>query len=438
LLAINLFINAMKKSEFSFKAKFPIAVFLLIFAACCKNNNPGPSPVITSFYYTSGIIGSPVTIIGDHFIPAVPPEKGNGPFPNTSIVTFNGTVAEAEYIYQDSIGIQHINTRVPAGATSGKITITANGITVSSLDDFIVTVPIYLPNVEVTTVHAGLGVEDVAVDGEGSLYVTPNDSHEIVKITPDGNLHILWSSSTGETPWGIAVDAKGNIFATIFVSYILKIDAGGKVSTLAGSAESGDVDGQGAVARFNWPFGIALDKDGNLYVADTFNHKIRKITPDGTVSTLAGSTQGFKDGIGTNAQFGSPLDVATDGKGNVYVTDGNHIRKVTSDGQVSTVAGSSTPGYLDGTTANARFNELTGIVIDAAGNLFVCDQENYVVRRIAPDGTVVTVAGSTPGDLDGPGSSAKFAHMSGITMDAGGAIYVAQNDDGPIRKIVIH
>jgi sugar lactone lactonase YvrE len=233
------------------------------------------------------------------------------------------------------------------------------------------------------------------------------------------------------------VDAKGNVFATVLGSYILKIDAGGKVTTLAGSAESGDVDGQGAIARFNFPFGIALDKDGNLYVADDFNYKIRKITPDGIVSTLAGSTGGYKDGAGTNAQFGGVTDVALDGEGNVYVTDGNRIRKVTSAGQVSTVAG-STPGYLDGTTANARFNGLSGIVIDAAGNLYVCDPENYVVRRITPDGTVATVAGSIPGNVDGPGSSAQFDYLLGITMNAGGAFYLTQSDGGPIRKIVIH
>lgn len=427
----------MKKSKFSFKAEFSIIVILLIFAACNKNDNPGPSPVITSFYLTYGIIGSPVIIIGDHFIPAAPPEKGKGPFPNTSIVTFNETVAEAEYVYQDSIGIQRINTKVPAGATSGKITITANGITVSSLDDFNVTFPIYLPNVEVTTVP-GYG-KDVAIDGEGNLYVTHKEPSEIVKMTPDGNLHTLWSSTTGEIPWGIVVDAKGNVFATVLGSYILKIDEDGKVSTLAGSVESGDVDGQGAIARFNFPFGIALDKDGNLYVADLFNHKIRKITPDGIVSTLAGSTSGYKDGAGTNAQFEGPMDVATDGQGNVYVADGNRIRKVTSAGQVSTVAG-STPGYLDGTTANARFHGLAGMVIDTAGNLYVCDQlnyVNYVVRRIAPDGTVATLAGSIPGNVDGPGPSAQFDHLLGITMDAGGAIYLAQSD-GPIRKIVIH
>jgi sugar lactone lactonase YvrE len=434
----------MKKSDFSFNAGFFVTVILLIFAACSKNDNPEPSLVIRSFYPTFGLVGSSVAIYGDQFIPTVPPEKGVGPFTNTSIVAFNGTVAEAEYVYQDSIGKQHIYpTKVPAGATSGKITVTANGKTVSTLDDFIVCVPIYLPNVEVTSVPAsGAWGHDVAIDSEGSLYVT-HIPGEIVRITPDGNAHTLWTPAVwGETPLGIAVDAKGNVFATIYSSYILKISADGEATILAGSDESGDVDGQGASARFNFPFGIAVDNDGNVYVADTFNHKIRKITPDGTVSTLAGSTSGYKDGAGTNAQFEGPMDVATDGEGNVYVPDGVRIRKITSDGQVSTVAG-STPGYLDGTTANARFGQLEGIAIDTAGNIYVCDVDNnnlryLVVRRIALDGTVVTVAGSTSGNLDGPGSVAKFERVTGISMISNGTFYIAQSDDGPIRKIVIN
>lgn len=436
----------MKKSEFSFKAEFSITVILLIFAACSKNDNPEPLPVIRSFYPTFGLVGSSVAIYGDQFIPTVPPEKGFGPFANTSIIAFNGTVAEAEYVYQDSIGKQYIYpAKVPAGATSGKITVTANGKTVSSLDDFIVCVPIYLPNVEVTSVPAsGAWGNDVAIDSEGSLYVTQDN--RIVRITPDGNAHTLWSSVWGDIPLGIVVDANKNVFATIYSSYILKISADGKATILAGSAESGDVDGQGASARFNLSYGIAVDNDGNVYVADTFNHKIRKITPDGTVSTLAGSTSGYKDGTGTKAQFGSPWDVATDGEGNVYVADGVRIRKITSDGQVSTVAG-STPGYLDGTTANARFGQLIGIAIDTAGNLYVCDADNnmltyLVVRRIAPDGTVVTVTGSTAGrtagQLDGPGSVAKFNRVTGISTISNGTFYIAQSDDGPIRKIVIH
>ncbi len=303
----------MKKSVFSLIVKLSAAVTLITSATCCSNDGHLPSPIITSISRSSGVIGSFVTIGGDRFIPTVPPEEGQGPFPNTCIVTFNGTVAEAEYVYQDSIGRQRINTKVPVGATSGKITVTANGITVSSLDDFNVTVPIYLPNVEVTTLPAwGF---DVAIDSEGSLYTTRKEPSVVVKITADGNVHTLWSSES-QRPWGVVADAAGNVFATLVVgSSILKISADGMITTLAGSNDFGFADGQGANARFYFPFGITSDKDGNLYVADLLNYKIRKITPDGTVSTLAGSTRGYRDGSGSNAQFESPIDVAVDGEG---------------------------------------------------------------------------------------------------------------------------
>jgi len=415
-----------------------IGLLSLIFFSCDNDDNMGPVPVIDSFSPSSGVIGSPVTIYGDQFIPAVAPDEGVGPHINTSIIAFNGIVAEAEYVYQDSIGKQRINTLVPEGATSGKITVTANGNMVSSLDDFIITVPTYLPNVEVST-ESSYGGLDVAIDGKGNLYVTNKDRFEIVKISPDGKIQTLWSSvdvAPYEMPVGIAVDAEGNVFATV-THYVLKISPDGVVSTLAGSVDYGYSDGQGTSARFYFPWGIALDDEGNAYIADLLNYKIRKITSDGTVSTLAGSTSGFTDGQGTNAQFGNPIDVALDEAGNIYVTDGR-IRKINSSGRVSTIAGNS-PGYRDGSTDNAQFNGPWGIVVDASGNIYICDSNNFVVRRIAPDGNVVTVAGTTFGNLDGLGSSAKFGQTLGITMDANDAIYLTQGGGlGKIRKIVIN
>ena len=415
-----------------------IALLSLVFFSCDTDDNPGPTQVITSFYPNSGLVGHSVTIYGNDFIPNLPPEEGSGPHINTSVVKFNGIMAEAEFLYQDTIGNQHINTVVPQGATSGKITVTTNGNTVSSLDDFIVTVPIYLPNVTVSTAVSNYGGWDVAIDGNGNLYVTNTDRFEIVKISPDGNIHTIWSSvdsAPEEMPLGITVDAEGNVFATV-TNYVLKISSEGTPTILAGSLDYGYADGQGTSARFHFPFGIALDNEGNLFVTDMFNYKIRKITPDGMVSTIAGSSSGYADGQGTNAQFGSPIDVALDGAGNMYVVDGM-IRKITSTGQVSTIVG-TTPGYQDGSTDFAQFNGPSGIVLDAEGNMYITDTENFVVRRISAEGAVVTVAGSAFGNLDGPGPSALFGQTLGITMDANGAIFLTQGGGlGGIRKIVI-
>ncbi len=135
----------------------------------------------------------------------------------------------------------------------------------------------------------------------------------------------------------------------------------------------------------------------------------------------------------------SPYNLAVDSGGNVFVADGSRLRKVTSEGQVSTIAGSAMAGYLNGTVANARFNGINGIVKDSAGNLYLADESNFVVRRIAPDGTVVTVAGSTAGYLDGPGSNALFTQTLGMAMDASGHIFLTQGGGlYKIRKITVN
>lgn len=425
-------------NSFFFLAKICV-VALLTLLSCSDKDDISPAPVIRSFSPSSGVIGSPVTIFGDLFIPTFSADSNRQP--NTSIITFNGTVAVAEYVYQDSIGKQRINTTVPIGATSGKITAMANGITVSSPDDFMITVPIYLPNVTVTTVSDYSGI-DLDIDNDGNLYVAENKRLEIFKITQDGTRTTLLSTvndTNRGAPMGIAADIDGNVYATVG-NTIRKILPDGTVIVLAGSMnnDSGYSDGQGAEAQFNIPWGITVDANGIVYVADFLNNKIRKITPDGTVTTLAGSTYGSVDGPSNMAQFAQPIGLTVDSIGNIYVAESIKIRKITPDGTVTTVAG-GTGGYYDGPAAEAQFSGPRGIAIDTNGNMYITDHDNFVVRRISPDGMVVTVAGSTFGSVDGPGASAKFCQTSGIAIDASGVIYVTQRGGcGKIRKIVIN
>ena len=174
------------------------------------------------------------------------------------------------------------------------------------------------------------------------------------------------------------------LFSIICFSFSNTVaQSSGVVSTLAGSGASGYADGTGTSAKFDYPIGVAVDGAGNVYVADEYNHRIRKITASGVVSTLAGSASGYTDGTGTSAKFAYPTGVAVDGAGNVYVADGsNHrIRKITASGVVSTLAGSAS-GYTDGTGTSAKFKNPYGVAVDGAGNVYVGDYNNHSIRKI--------------------------------------------------------
>jgi sugar lactone lactonase YvrE len=213
----------------------------------------------------------------------------------------------------------------------------------------------------------------------------------------------------------------------------------GTVSTFAGSVAGGFVDGTGTAALFGNPMGIATDAAGNIYVADSYNSAIRRITTDGKVTTLAGNGNlGLVNGTAEVAQFYSPSALAVDLSGNVYVADrgNNAIRKITPAGVVTTLAGNGEAGYTDGTGSSAYFNTPTGIAVDAAGNVYVADNGNNIIRKITAAGVVTTIAGSrTVGYANGVGILANFNKPTGIALDATGNIYVTEPLNHAIRKI---
>jgi sugar lactone lactonase YvrE len=216
-------------------------------------------------------------------------------------------------------------------------------------------------------------------------------------------------------------------------------DWAARVATVAGVGVPGTIDGNAAQSRFSDPFGVAVDMHGNVYVTDGGDgNRIRKIALDGTVSTFAGGREGFVDGEGSAAAFHTPSALALDRHGNLYVADtGNHaIRKITPDGKVTTLAGSGKPGFVDGNSASAQFNSPVGLAVDNAGIVYVADTYNDRIRRVAQDGSVSTVAGTgLPSDADGIGLAAGFDTPAAIAVAADGALYVADTGNDAIRKI---
>lgn len=292
----------------------------------------------------------------------------------------------------------------------------------------------------------------LAVGPDGTIYVADEGNHRIRKITPEGVVSTFagsgsqaFANGTGtaaafSNPSGVAVASDGTVYVSDAYNHrIRKITPDAIVSTFAGSGNATFANGTGAAASFWNPGAIALDGSGNVYVADTSNHRIRKITPGGVVTTLAGSgSAGSADGVGTAASFNRPIGLAVNGEGVVYVADtsSQRIRKIAPDGSVTTVAGSGLGGFSDGNGSSATFSAPSGIAIDTTGTLYVADYNNNRIRMISPSGDVTTIAGTgAAGSNNGVGSVATFHAPKGIAIDAQGVLYVSDRDKHDVRRI---
>lgn len=293
----------------------------------------------------------------------------------------------------------------------------------------------------------------VAVDSLTNVYVADYGNHTIRKISPAAAVTTLagsagnFGSSNGfgasaqfYQPEGVAVDSLGNIYVADTANNMIRKITAGSVITLAGSTNSGSANASGTSGSFNAPQAVAVDNAGNVYVADAGNNMIRKITSLGAVTTVAGSTNfGSADGTGINAQFWGPAGIATDSNTNIFVADyfNGTIRKITSAGVVTTLAGSASAGSGNASAVSARFNLPESLAADSSGNIYVADTANNTIRQISISGVVTTLAGSAgkSGAADGSGTNALFNGPQAVAVDGSGIVYVADTANHTIRKI---
>jgi len=304
------------------------------------------------------------------------------------------------------------------------------------------------------------GPEGVAMDSAGNLFIADYYNNRVRKVTPTGTITTVAgtgadgsggdlgpaTSAQFSHPTGVAVDNAGNLFIADYMNNrIRKVTPGGTISTVAGNGIEGyNGDNIPATSAELWlPIGVAVDGAGNLFIAELTGYRIRKVTPAGTISTVAGNgSPGYNDGPATSAGLNFPRGVAVDGAGNIFIADrgNNFIRKVTPAGMMSRVAGNGNQGFSGdgGPATSAALNSPSGVAVDAAGNLFIADAGNNLIRKVTPDGTISTVAGnrnSTSGGDGGLATSAGISSPPGVIVDNAGNLFIADFGNNKIRKL---
>lgn len=292
----------------------------------------------------------------------------------------------------------------------------------------------------------------ITVSDDGSLYTADAVCNIIRKITPEGAISTvagsidngrhqdgIGSSARFNQPRGLAFGPNGNLYIADLMNHRVRVmTPAGEVTTLAGNGVAGNADGNGTNAQFNQPYDITVGPDNVVYVADSYNNRIRKITQEGMVSTLAGSNAGYSDGNSTTALFQRPFGIAITSDGSkLYVADtSNHrIREINPlTGHTTTLAGSGIAGHLDGTGTAARFDNPRYLALSKAGTLYFSDGFSKV-RMVTPDGVATTLAGSTYGYKDGVGTEAEFHSPAGIVVTQDWKVYVTDASNKRIRLI---
>ena len=294
----------------------------------------------------------------------------------------------------------------------------------------------------------------VAADASGIVYVADFSNHRIRAVAPSGLVSTLagsgtaaWADGTGtaasyNNPYGVATyPGSGTLYVADFNNNRIRmLTPSGVTTTVAGSATIAWADGQGTSARFYRPAGLAVDSAGTVFVADSGNHRIRKVSPLGAVTTLAGSTSStpFANGVGSSATFSNPRGVAVDPSGNVFVgdTDNNRIRHIRPDGTVTTLAGSGSLIWADGTGTSAALARPQHLFLAGNGNILVADTGGSRVRMITPLGEVTTVAGDNVGSfVDGYGTASLFNAPIGVTVSTAGTVFIGDTTNSRIRAL---
>lgn len=393
-----------------------------------------------------GRFGEEITITGTEF----------DDFPGGTIVRFNGTAANVV-----SLTTTQVIVKVPEGAGTGRITLrTGAGIVEGPIFEYLFTATV--------STYAGDGTpgfanstlleskfnlpSGLAFNSSDNLLICDRNNNLIRLIEQDGTVSTFAGtgspSSIDGTALGasfaspnfIATVATGDAYVTEALSGNLrKISLDAEVITIAGSGINGYAEGVGTAAAFNSPAGLVINAQSQLFLCDQGNTRIRQVTTEAAVTTLAGNSNSTQvNGTGSAASFLNPFGIVVDAIGDLLVTDGNNIRKVTLEGVVTTFTGKETPGWVDGTIETAEFNGPRGMAKWKNEAILIADTDNHAIRMITSAGTVITVAGDgTPGYLNGNGLEAKLNSPNAIAVNSKFEIFVADRLNHVIRKIVL-